>query len=206
MSEPQLRIAIIGTGNISQAHFDGYRAAGATVVALCDVDPIQLAARARSWGVERTYTEIDEGVRDAMIMPAYPSQFPMEAVQRLADLALEHGLDHLVEAEPALDVQLRREPHLGVDDTVVGQVLGALGGHADEGVALLHQLRHPAERSGRPSEKPVVSSGGASSHLPSPSRLSVGRLPSVAAMRYNLRYAGHNRSKSRAAMRCAHEG
>src|SRR5680860_1535863 len=60
MSETPLRIAIIGTGNISQAHFDGYRAAGATVVALCDVDPIQLAARARSWGVERTYTDLDE--------------------------------------------------------------------------------------------------------------------------------------------------
>src|SRR5690554_7326108 len=59
-AEGPLRVAIIGTGSISQAHYDGFRAAGANVVALCDVNPVQLAARATAWGVDRTYSDYDE--------------------------------------------------------------------------------------------------------------------------------------------------
>ena len=60
--------------------------------------------------------------------------------------ALEHRLDHLVEGQPAVDVQLGREAHLGVDDAVVGQVLGALGGHPHEGVLGLHDADRVLER------------------------------------------------------------
>ena len=61
---------------------------------------------------------------------------------RLATLpeTVEHGLDHLVQAEPALGVQLGREPHLGVHDPVGGQVLGAFGGDPAQRVRGLH---HP---------------------------------------------------------------
>ena len=47
----------------------------------------------------------------------------------------EDRLDDLVEGEAALEVQLGGEADLGVDDAVVGQVGGALGGDPFEGVA-----------------------------------------------------------------------
>ena len=34
----------------------------------------------------------------------------------------QHGVDHLVERQAAVDVQFRREAHLGVDDGVRGQI------------------------------------------------------------------------------------
>jgi len=108
MSEPQLRIAIIGTGNISQAHFDGYRAAGATIVALCDVDPIQLAARARSWGVERTYTDVEEmfaaGGFEAVSIAA-----PTAVHHPATIAAAKAGVHVLVEKPIALDLALADE-------------------------------------------------------------------------------------------------
>ncbi len=52
-----LRIGIIGVGGISQAHRNGYVLAGADVVALADPQPASLQARARAWGVERSYSD-----------------------------------------------------------------------------------------------------------------------------------------------------
>ena len=59
---------------------------------------------------------------------------------------LEHGLDHLVQAQPAGHVQLGGEPDLGVDHPVGGQVLGALGGHPDQRLAGLHDRHRVLER------------------------------------------------------------
>ncbi len=39
-----------------------------------------------------TYTEIADDTREQMVMPSYPSEFPMEAVQHMADLSFQHGL------------------------------------------------------------------------------------------------------------------
>ena len=59
---------------------------------------------------------------------------------------VEHGVEHLVEREPGLGVQLGREAHLGVDDTVGGEVLGALGRHPLDRVAVLHHADRVGER------------------------------------------------------------
>ncbi len=106
-SEP-LRVAIIGTGSISQAHYDGYRAAGANVVALCDVNPVQLAARATAWGVDRTYSDFGElfaaGDIDAVSIAAPTS------VHHPATLAAAAAGAHvLVEKPLALDLALADE-------------------------------------------------------------------------------------------------
>ena len=60
--------------------------------------------------------------------------------------ALQHGLDDLVQAQPAGQVQLGGEPDLGVDHAVGGQVLGALGGHPDQRLAGLHDPDGVLER------------------------------------------------------------
>jgi len=59
---------------------------------------------------------------------------------------LEDGLDHLVQAQPALGVQLGREPDLGVDHPVGGQVLGALRGHPPQRIRGLHDRDRVPER------------------------------------------------------------
>jgi hypothetical protein len=59
---------------------------------------------------------------------------------------LEVGSHDLVDRQPALDRKLRRVADLGVDDAVGGEVLGALGGDADDRVALLHDTDRVGER------------------------------------------------------------
>jgi len=58
----------------------------------------------------------------------------------------EDGLDHLVQAEPASQMKLGGEPHLGVDDPVGGQVLGALGGDPGQRLRGLHDRDRVLER------------------------------------------------------------
>jgi hypothetical protein len=59
---------------------------------------------------------------------------------------LEVRLDHLVEGQAPLHGQLRRVADLGVDDAVGRQVLGALGGDADDRVLLLEHADGVGER------------------------------------------------------------
>ena len=57
-TEPRpLRVGIIGAGNIAENHFKGYRAAGAEVIALADVNPLALATRSREWTVSATFRD-----------------------------------------------------------------------------------------------------------------------------------------------------
>ena len=65
---------------------------------------------------------------------------------RAAGEAVEHRLDHLVERQPGLGAQLGRHAHLGVDDAVGGQVLGALVGDPLDRVAVLHHADGVGER------------------------------------------------------------
>ena len=80
--------------------------------------------------------------------------------------ALEAGqdrLDDLVELEPGPDVQLGGEADLGVDDPVVGEVLGALGGHPLQRLARLHDRHRVGER--LQVEDEVVPVGAVRDHL-----------------------------------------
>ena len=107
-AEGPLRVAIIGTGSISQAHYDGFRAAGANVVALCDVNPVQLAARATAWGVDRTYSDYDEmfaaGGIDAVSIAA-----PTAVHHPATMAAAKAGVHVLVEKPIALELALADE-------------------------------------------------------------------------------------------------
>lgn len=63
-------MALIGAGGIAQAHHEGYVAAGADVVAIADPNPAALEARAKAWGINRTYRDhrvmLAEGGIDAV--------------------------------------------------------------------------------------------------------------------------------------------
>ena len=55
-----MRVGIIGGGGIAGAHYRGYLANKAEVVALADVNPATLAARKQEWGLERVYETYEE--------------------------------------------------------------------------------------------------------------------------------------------------
>lgn len=65
MTETQPRIAVIGTGAIARSHVAGYQAAGARIVAICDISTDMLARRQREWEVDATYTDYRELVANA---------------------------------------------------------------------------------------------------------------------------------------------
>src|SRR5690606_18926553 len=108
MMTTKARVAIIGTGGISQAHYTGYSAAGAEVVALCDVNQEQLTNRAVAWGVKRSYTDFQPMFADGgidVVSIAAPT-----AVHHPATLAAaQAGVHVLVEKPMALDLALADE-------------------------------------------------------------------------------------------------
>lgn len=59
-TDRQVRVGIIGSGNIARLHVEGYRAAGAEIVGLVDVDTAVLQRRSLEWRVERTFGEVAE--------------------------------------------------------------------------------------------------------------------------------------------------
>ncbi len=56
-SPRRLRVGIIGAGNIARNHVEGYRAAGAEIVAIADTQADTLARRAREWGVGHAFAD-----------------------------------------------------------------------------------------------------------------------------------------------------
>jgi predicted dehydrogenase len=104
MASHPLRIGMIGVGGISQLHRDGYRAAGADVVAVADPHEITLRARQRDWGVERAYVDfremLAEGGVDAISICAPTS---VHAPATLA--AAEHGVHVYCEKPISLDLE-----------------------------------------------------------------------------------------------------
>jgi predicted dehydrogenase len=58
-------VGIIGAGNIARNHVEGYRAAGAQIVAIADTAPATLATRAVEWGVEHAFPDH----RDLLALP-----------------------------------------------------------------------------------------------------------------------------------------
>ena len=57
----KVRFGIIGVGNISKSHIDGYKKdPRAELYAFCDIDPKRLAMMGKEYEVEKLYTDIDE--------------------------------------------------------------------------------------------------------------------------------------------------
>ena len=61
MNEGQpIRVGIIGAGNISRNHVEGYLDSGANVVAIADPNQVALDTRSREWGVNRAFTDYQD--------------------------------------------------------------------------------------------------------------------------------------------------
>ena len=103
-----VRVAVIGTGGISHLHVEGFRKAGAEVVALCDVDEHALARRKREWGVDRCYQDFRrlfaDGGFDAVTIAA-----PTVVHHPATLAAAAAGVHVLVEKPMALSLELADE-------------------------------------------------------------------------------------------------
>ncbi len=95
MSAP-LRVALVGAGMISLYHLRAWRAVGAEVVAICDLDADRAAARARAFGVARVLTDparlFAEGGFDAVDIAA-----SVGAHAPVARRAADHGVHVMVQ-------------------------------------------------------------------------------------------------------------
>ena len=61
MENKKIKVGVIGTGNISHEHIKSYIAnPNVELYAFCDINPVQLKKMADLYGVERTYTDINE--------------------------------------------------------------------------------------------------------------------------------------------------
>ena len=61
------RIGIIGSGGIAQAHVDGYKLAGADIVAVADVNPTTLAQRQNAWDIASGYARYEDLLADPAV-------------------------------------------------------------------------------------------------------------------------------------------
>ena len=60
-----VNIAIIGVGNIAEAHLNAYQKnPEVNVVAFCDINPTRLAFMGEKWGVDKLYTDLDTMFRE----------------------------------------------------------------------------------------------------------------------------------------------
>lgn len=64
----KIGVGLIGVGRIADLHYEGYRGnSKAELRAIADIDPQALQARKAQWGVDRTYVDYRDLLRDAEI-------------------------------------------------------------------------------------------------------------------------------------------
>lgn len=91
------RVAVVGAGRISAAHFTGYEAAGAEIVAVVDVDEARARERAKPFGAN-VYTDMAEMLSNEQL-DAVSIVTPPFAHAEQVMLAAEHGL-HIFSEKP----------------------------------------------------------------------------------------------------------
>ncbi len=108
MREAKWRVALIGCGLISLYHLRAWQAAGAEVVAVCDLDAAKAETRAAEFGVGRVYTDAAAMFADgdfdiADIAASVQAHAPM------ARLAADHGIHVMLQKPMCATVAEARE-------------------------------------------------------------------------------------------------
>ncbi len=99
MAEGKLRAALVGAGMISLFHLRAWKAAsGVDIVAICDIDRDKAEARAREFGIERSYNDPEklftDGGFDLVDIAA-----SVDAHDPMTRLAADHGV-HVMLQKP----------------------------------------------------------------------------------------------------------
>jgi len=123
------RIGIIGCGGISRSHVQGYRANGAHIVAVTDVNRAAAETLASEIG-DVTIFDSYEDLLDSGAVNAVSICTPPVAHEEPALLALEHGINVLLEKPLAHTVESAR------------RIAAAAAANQDSGVVLMVAFRH----------------------------------------------------------------
>ena len=103
----KLRVALSGCGLISLYHLRAWQAAGAELVALCDLDITKAQSRAAEFGIARIYTDaaamFADGGFDAIDIAA-----SVQAHAPLARMAADHGV-HIMCQKPLTETVAEAE-------------------------------------------------------------------------------------------------
>jgi myo-inositol 2-dehydrogenase/D-chiro-inositol 1-dehydrogenase len=96
MSDPVLRVALLGAGDMGSNHAAAWRALGHRLVVVADADPERAARASSEWGFERTTCDFRQAASASdvdVVVVALPLRFHAPAVI----LAAEHGKHVLTE-------------------------------------------------------------------------------------------------------------
>jgi predicted dehydrogenase len=125
MTERPLRVALLGCGFASEFHLKSWRMVpGVEVVALCDPDPAKREARAREFGIGRTFGSIQELLQDIEV-DAYDVATPPETHREVTEQLVTAGKPvlcqkplamRLEDARVIVDLYARRQVRLMVNE------------------------------------------------------------------------------------------
>jgi predicted dehydrogenase len=118
-------VGVIGTGAIALNHVTGYKAAGATVVAVCDVDPATLAKRQQQWDAPTGYTTYEELLADPAV-EAVSICTPNSSHHPITIAAARAGKHVLCEKPVSMDLSQAAEM---IDACVLAGVTFQVGHH-----------------------------------------------------------------------------
>jgi len=97
------KVGIIGAGGMLKYHVEGFRLAGAEVVAIGDVAPGAAAKAAAQWGIGKSFESVDAMLADCTDLDAVSIIVPNKFHAPLAIRCLEAGLHVFCEKPPALN-------------------------------------------------------------------------------------------------------
>lgn len=123
LPHPPLRAGIVGTGGISDLHVGGYQAAGAALVAVCDVDVDTARRRADAWGVPQVYADAERMFAEAGL-DVVSICTPVSTHHALVLAAVRAGLHVLCEKPIALDLAEAQEMIDAADEAGVVLQIG----------------------------------------------------------------------------------
>jgi predicted dehydrogenase len=105
MAEKTLRVALVGCGFASEFHLKSWQMVPrAEVVALCDPDPAKRDARAREFGVERTFAGVAD-LLQGIEVDAYDVATPPETHREVAEQLVRAGKPVLCQKPLAMTLE-----------------------------------------------------------------------------------------------------
>ena len=100
-----LKIGIIGAGGMANYHVPGFRAAGAEVIALCDVNPAAAQQAATKHNIGRVFTDVADMLKSLPELDAVSVIVPNKFHAPLVLQALAAGRHVFCEKPPALNAK-----------------------------------------------------------------------------------------------------
>jgi len=112
-----LKIGIIGAGGMLRYHLEGFRKAGAEVIAVADPAPGAAARAASQWSIGKAYTSVDELLASSPKLDAVSVIVPNKFHKELSLKALQAGKHVFCEKPPGLNAAEVKEMITGAKTT-----------------------------------------------------------------------------------------